>query len=538
MRCPGARRDLAGSTLLAAVYACQVQTGDPSGRSADPEHGYVSGGCDGGESEVLRADEDGLVYLPDPQGNILPDFSHAGYLGGGRALPYVLARVHVQPQPGDDGAAIQAAIDALAEMPVGRDGFRGAVLLAPGLYEVAGTIKIRHGGIVLRGAGGRSGETTIIATGAEKRPLIWVDGEGVRREVPGSRSEIIDDFVPFGSRQLHVERPGRFLAGDSIAIVRPGSEAWIHAIGMDQIPQRADGGAVVQWSPADYTLVYERTVTGVAGSLVTFDAPIVNAIEREFAAGYIYRYTFDGRISHVGIEHLALVSDYAGPQDEDHALQGVLLARVENAWVRDVHAAHFVQGAVEVSAGAKYVTIEDSSMVDAVSPIAGGRRYSFLVNGSFTLVQRAYARNGRHDFATGARVAGPNVFLDCWAENARADTGPHQRWATGTLYDNVRADELRVEDRGNLGTGQGWAGAQQVFWNCEGALMACQRPPTAQNFSIGFVGRRDRGRHDREACHWENEQVHIEPRSLYLRQLQERLGTNAVRAIASPEQLR
>ena len=28
-----------------------------------------------------------LVYVPDEQGNIIPDYSHAGYGGGGVALP-------------------------------------------------------------------------------------------------------------------------------------------------------------------------------------------------------------------------------------------------------------------------------------------------------------------------------------------------------------------------------------------------------------------------------------------------------------------
>ena len=33
-----------------------------------------------------------LVYVPDEQGNIIPDASHAGYRGGGVAIPTVPVR--------------------------------------------------------------------------------------------------------------------------------------------------------------------------------------------------------------------------------------------------------------------------------------------------------------------------------------------------------------------------------------------------------------------------------------------------------------
>jgi hypothetical protein len=158
-----------------------------------------------------------------------------------------------------------------------------------------------------------------------------------------------------------------------------------------------------------------------------------------------------------------------------------------------------------------------------VSQITGGRRYSFNINGGqLILVQRCHARNGRHDFVTGAKVAGPNVYLDCTAEKTHSDAGPHHRWAVGVLYDNVSTDgDLNVQNRGNMGTGHGWAGANHVFWNCEARKIICQRPPTANNWAIGCLTEKHAGDGT-----WESIGIPALPGSLYRAQLAERLGTS------------
>src|SRR4051812_36143933 len=90
--------------------------------------------ADGGAtSEWVHPGPDGkLAYKTTPAGDRIMDFSYAGYSGGGVALPDVPAKQTVKPGGGeDDTAAIQAAIDAVAAMPL-ENGFRGAVQLGPG----------------------------------------------------------------------------------------------------------------------------------------------------------------------------------------------------------------------------------------------------------------------------------------------------------------------------------------------------------------------------------------------------------------------
>jgi hypothetical protein len=165
--------------------------------------------------------------------------------------------------------------------------------------------------------------------------------------------------------------------------------------------------------------------------------------------------------------------------------------------------------------------------------------------GQFVLFQRCYTRHGRHDFVTGHGDLGPTVFLDCLAEETHADIGPHHRWACGQLYDNVRGGQIHVQDRGRSGTGHGWAGNAQVFWNCAADSLLCQKAwiPSAQNWAIGCIGRKGKpalpGRPD---GWWESFGQTVAPRSLYLAQLSERIqraggdAEAALRAVTTPEQ--
>ena len=107
--------------------------------------------------KIVRTGSHGrLVYARlNARGDVIPDFSHCGYMGGGVPIPSVPVAVTLAPVPGDgdDTARIQSAIDQVAQRPCDTRGCRGAVLLRRGAYRVAGSIRIGIGGIVLRGEG-------------------------------------------------------------------------------------------------------------------------------------------------------------------------------------------------------------------------------------------------------------------------------------------------------------------------------------------------------------------------------------------------
>jgi hypothetical protein len=200
-----------------------------------------------------------------------------------------------------------------------------------------------------------------------------------------------------------------------------------------------------------------------------------------------------------------------------------------------VTAVHFVRSAVRIEDGnlSKWITVQDSRSESPISTIQGSRRYAFNIGGQQCLVQRCYSDEGRHDFVQGGTVAGPNVFHDCRSEHAHSESGPHHRWSVGTLFDNVSVDgengAIEVINRGDSGTGHGWAGANMVLWNSDAPNLVVETAPTARNWAIGCSG--DRGGSN-SASYFDSHGTRMALRSLYLRQLEDRLGAQAVANIA------
>jgi hypothetical protein len=117
-------------------------------------------------------------------------------------------------------------------------------------------------------------------------------------------------------------------------------------------------------------------------------------------------------------------------------------------------------------------------------------------------------------------------FVNCTAKNTHADIGPHHRWAMGTLYDNIVTDgEINVRDRGNAGSGHGWAGVNQVLWNCKAKTAIIESPwVSGKNYAIGLQAERKKNRlGERPEAVWEGyNQEGLQPKSLYYAQLKAR----------------
>jgi hypothetical protein len=480
-----------------------------------------------------------LVYTPDSRGNVVTDFSHAGYEGGGVSIPDVPARIFVGPG-GNARARIQAAIDIVSGMTADARGFRGAVLIGPGTYEIDGALRIATSGVVLRGSGTGDTGTTLVATSRDRGALVTVSGRGERLEIEGTRRAVSDAYVPAGSRELTAEHAGGLHVGDRVAVVRPSTKEWIAALGMDAfVGWRPD--TRLNWRPGSRDLVWERRVTAIDGNRVTLDAPITTALDATSGGGAVFRYAFEGRIDHVGIENVRLVSrvDPARPVDEDHAWVGISIDKVEDAWVRRVVARQFASYAVIVGGGARGVTVEDVEALDPVSEIGGQRRRVFFTAGQQTLFQRCTSRGGRHDFGVGHAAAGPNVFLDARAEEALDFSGGLESWASGVLFDNVivRGDAIRFINRDQGAQGAGWTVADSVIWNAEATEVEVDVPPGAYNLAYGCRGTAIGDGVIADPRAQPNRDFHrgtrVLPRSLYLTQLAERLGAAAVERLAA-----
>jgi glucose/arabinose dehydrogenase len=468
-----------------------------------------------------------LSYIPDSTGNIIPDFSAVGFYHGDKEIPAIAVVKTVSAVNDDCTQLIQSAIDEVATRNPDANGYRGTVLLRKGTYKISGAIKINSSGIVLRGEGDSKEGTVLVSTDTLREALIQVSGNGNIKEIGGSHSAVTNKYVPVGSFSFNVNAAQNFKPGDKVLLIYHFNDKWIEDLRMNQIVARE---GTLQWKASEYDLRFERTITKIFGNTIVLDNPVMMAIDEKYVKAEICKYSFDGRLEQVGIENLYCETIYKHDTDEAHAWDAISFNKIENGWVRKVTARYFSFACVNLSAWAKNITVADCACFDAKSVITGGRRYSFNNSGQQNLFVNCQTTEGRHDYVTGARVCGPNVFVNCKSRQTHADIGPHHRWSVGTLYDNIDTDgEINVQDRGNWGSGHGWAGVTQVLWNCTVKRAAVQNPwASGKNYSIGTKGEKYGGRFpDRMDGEWEGQNKEgLEPASLYFAQLKTRQQGN------------
>jgi hypothetical protein len=502
-----------------------------------------------------------LVYIADSLGNKIPDFSNAGYKGGGVPIPYVQVKEIVWPVPGNNADNVQAAIDRVSALPLDPSGFRGAVLLKMGIYNLEKPISIKASGVILRGQGMTDVGTILIGKlskenqgPAFRRPaLINIGSESGVKPQEETKQLITDKYVPVGAVSFTVGSAKSFKKGDKVLVRRIGNQDWIKEIGEDTVSVGRN-----RWRP--FTINYDRIIIDVRGNSIIVDGPIFTAIESRWGGGELVKYT-DERIEQVGVENLRGVSEYdpsvrtaaygnmdrssfddpkvryEGEEyfsDENHYFNFITISNAKNVWVRTMSALHFGSSVVQANAGTKWITVQDCESREPVSIRMGARRFTFQMNGQFCFVQRCFSQKGRHSFVLQGSEASGNVFFDCSVVNPYSTSEPHNRWVNGVLYDNVKAP---LTARYWKDITIGWAGANIVFWNCEGDFLI-QSPPTARNYSFGHLGvnavifntplqdlTKPRG-------YIESLDKHVTPKSLYLTQLKERLGAEALKNIS------
>jgi hypothetical protein len=283
----------------------------------------------------------------------------------------------------------------------------------------------------------------------------------------------------------------------------------------------------------------------VSGNRLTLDAALTNAMARGDGPT-VWRYSFPGRIDHAGVEQLRsdgiAFEKSAGFANPDYLTEGdqpkfvgggyfdalfVEYDAVEDAWMRNVAVTHYTRIA-QVGQFARAITIDGIAGDHVETEFTHAPPSAFGLDGQQTLVQHCDVSGAySHVWMTQARVAGPNVFRLCTAKGTRMDAGAHQRWATGTLYENLKIQgSIEIGNRSNKGTGHGWAGANSVLWNCEAATYLVESPPVAYNWAVGNVGSAERPQEGDPAGQIVSPGKHVEPGSLYDEQLRERLLGN------------
>ncbi len=483
---------------------------------------------------VYRGRDGKLVYKTTPKGDKIMDFSYAGYMGGGVALPNVAVKIKVKPPGGgDDTKLIQEAINEVAAMPI-EGHFRGAVLLEVGTYTCAGSINIPADGVVLRGSGSSREGTVIKMTGARHTAIVIGEGRNSRAAQAGVdayQTTITDNYVPAGGISFTVADAKGLAVGDMIEIRKPVTEQWVHFMNMDNLTR--DGKAQT-WLHAGTNLITQRTIAKIQSNTITVDVPLSDNINAKYVNPLktaVVKIRPPVLVTNAAVENLHI---QAPPMEMSYqqAPYTALKINGQDCWARDIKIEETMNS---VSITGRRITLQLIDITRTVPNLGASKPAEFAPNAGQLLLDRCSSTGDNiWHAATGAGIAGPIVMLNCtFGGNGHIEG--HQRWTTGILLDNCRLPDggIDFKNRGSMGSGHGWGTGWSVAWNCAAKEFVVQQPPGAYNWMIGCIGPNiptpqpfnttpviSLGVSDSQG-------VPVSPRSLYLAQLTERLGVQA-----------
>ncbi|BCI62992.1 MULTISPECIES: hypothetical protein [Bacteroidales] len=467
--------------------------------------GKDSGDIISGYSTLVNIGVSGkLDYNPDPQGYYLPDYSYAGYRNGEKKIPVVPVVKTISPVSGDNTAHIQAAIDEVGRRNLDVNGFRGALLLQAGKYEVKGTLYVKYSGVVLRGVGNgtdESNSTIIYATGDiphQRNVMIlgYPSQDTWNNIISGTQRNITDELIPVGAREFSVTDSSPYSVGDQIVIYHPCTSQWLQAVDFGGVPAPQDGMADERWREGELPIVFNRFITSIEGNKIVIDAPIYYTLNKSLSQSYIYKYDRSNILTEIGLENLRIDIENAGGEDENHAWSAVRFKSADYCWAKNVIVKGFGLFGISVECVTRS-TVDSCQAIEPVSIITGERRYNFNAgnNSQLVLFKNCYANKGRHSYVSnGTSSVSGIVFLNCISDRAVDVSESHRKWSQGLLYDNYREQNLSrnfvlgLYNRVDMGTGHGWSAVQSVLWNCDvtaRGVIGLQKPPTSQNYAIG-----------------------------------------------------
>jgi len=478
-----------------------------------------------------------LAYRPLKAGDRIIDFSYAGYMGGGVRLPLVPVKRTLTPSGGDDTAAIQATIDEVSRLtPV--DGFRGAVLLAPGRFHCSKTLNLTISGVVLRGSGSGDNGTIVELTG-EPHVGISIAGES-KIVADGEKTTLADAYVPAGSLSLRVRKPLLFRVGETIQITKPVTPEWLHLMDMDTMVRDAKKQTWVSG-----VLVTERTVIAVKGDTLRLDVPLTDSYDVKYLGidgTTVGKVEHSGLVEQIGIEDFKLVAPARKIMLFDPHFNGIIMKDTKDSWIHNLHILDTTE-AVTVGKGARRITVDNVDATQTIPVQGAAKPADFSADGTQILINRCTGTGDNIFYVvTGDREQGPNVVLNS-VFHGDGHIQPHQRWATGLLVDSSEVPDGGIDllNRGSMGSGHGWTMGWGVVWNSVANSFVIQMPPGSANWSIGNRGKEDVGSRPTfdpgppmpmlPQGFIESEGQKVLPSSLYLEQLRERLGPQAVKNI-------
>ncbi|KAG0231004.1 hypothetical protein BGW41_002338 [Actinomortierella wolfii] len=514
-----------------------------------------------------------LAYVAyNHKGDRIMDFSMVGWNEGNTPLPDpsqipVLEKLSPRPgaesdnDTGDDSQRIQEAIDRVTAQVAGEVTAEtmipiGALALEKGIYRISKPLTIQGSGILFRGD--PQGGTRIVCRWQPNDHHYAMEVQGLEEDemLDDSRVPLIASYTPVGSFALQLDpvylADADYKVGDAVVVTRVGNKKWIKDIGMDDF--HTDKKGVKPWKKMKANMYRTIRALDLETGIVQLDAPLPIAISRRYGGGYITKIGVDRKIRAVGIQYFDMVFpanigrtaddmlDKEGRGSTDYRFSHEIFSNyvirfdnIQHAYMSHVVSAYF-HNFLSTGSEAHHLTFE-ANVHSYLGEMLSGQS-AFQLSSQLTLVRNTLSQGSFHFFVHISHVMGPNVVHRVQATNvgqadqpmnldfAPGEVGPHMKFCSGMLYDQVVTDgAILIVNRGSMGSGQGFSGANSVIWNSrarEGILI--HRAKGFQNFVIGSEAFEA---HDRmpESSHGWKEHLNAEvlPGSLYLRQLADRL---------------
>src|SRR5581483_5407525 len=282
--------------------------------------------------------------------------------------------------------------------------------------------------------------------------------------------------------------------------------------------------------PAGTVITTDRKISAISGNHITLDAPLADSFDTKYLgnpAGTMSKYSWSGRISQVGLEHLRVQAPAA-----NESYIAVYMDNIIDSWVRDVTIQDGVNS-FTVQNGAKRVTVDSVNIIRTVVISSSAPPWDFSCDGTQIFFNKCRSEGtGVWPFITQGESTGPVVLLNFYSTE-NGGISPHQRWSTALLADNCSLPNapsgtqgISYRNRANHGSGQGWTTGWSVAWNVTTPYFLVSAAPGTENWCIGGIGAQT-STSDPDGIYDQLGNI-VTPNSLYLEQLRERLGDQAL----------
>ncbi len=427
--------------------------------------------------------------IPGEAGDVLHDFSYAGYRNGQEPPSFSPELHHLDvvryfgADPNgvmDSTPAIQEAIDTAAELKGGK------VFLPEGTYRCEGPLCIQTSHILLSGDGPEktrlmfTGRDADLVAGGTMQQILF-EGE----EWPSTKLPLTED-VPAFSTTVFVDAPSTLKPGDDIVIGWYITEGFVREHEMVGVWQAFND----QWQP-----FFQRTVVSVKGTgplgQITLDVPLRYPVKvRDGASLILIPHYLEG----CGLQDLSISDAHPeGKKWSDVRFSIAGMYRAKDGWIRNVTSFasgadgdyHLQNNGFRIE-NCKRITLDRCSLANPQNrgPVGGGYLFE-LAASSEILLKDCNGVNGRHNFIQnwGFGTSGC-VFLRCYSSGSRTfpdqKSDPnHKGWTACSEFHHSLAMACLVDlcvlddgwlagNRGGWSKGAGHTSTGCVFWNCSG----------------------------------------------------------------------